>query len=272
MSGVFGAVKNFFRPKGLIGYDLQGNKYFEIPNPAGGRMKRFVQYKKNRDLAEYSRSELKPPVQWRAWLSHTRVEPPNLEELKNDFKRQENLQPKIKAIELREKEERIRQGYLLPDGSIPINNNNLKNQIFISNPSTQFERKAILNNIGKTSISQKQKQEQNKQFYQIESNQKSNIQQQQYSNSLNSEKISVENSYNIPKSTFNSKQNQTFDPIKHSSAEELRKLAMEDTKRRISQNKEKQPKPEKKDHGIQGVGLGLADNSGGLQPRRRGKI
>ncbi|WWC90411.1 uncharacterized protein L201_005346 [Kwoniella dendrophila CBS 6074] len=251
MSGLFGAVKKFFRPKGLIGYDLQGNKYFEIANPAGGRMKRFVQYKKNRDLAEYSRSELKPPVQWRAWLSHTRVEPPTLEELEFDYTRQQDLQPKVAAIEAREREERIRQGYLLPDGSTPTAPS------MIAGPSTPSERLARLQQIGQPHLQSSVNEGQ----------------QIQHSNSLNFENIQT-NEYPIPTPITNqanqAKPGKTVNPSKNSTAEELRNLAMEDTKRRIAETgKENIPKPEKASKGVEGVGLGLA--AGGLQPRRRGK-
>ena len=51
------------------------------------------------------------PVQWTAWLSHTRSQPPSLTELQSDFTRQSSLLNKIATIEAREKEERIRQGY-----------------------------------------------------------------------------------------------------------------------------------------------------------------
>ncbi|WVW85310.1 hypothetical protein I302_107348 [Kwoniella bestiolae CBS 10118] len=240
MSGIFGAVKKFFRPKGLIGYDLQGNKYFEIPNPAGGRMKRFVQYKKNRDLAEYSRAELRPPVQWRAWLSHTRVEPPTLQELQTDTNRQTNLQPKIAAIEAREREERIRQGYLLPDGSVP------QAPSQIAGPSTPSERAARLKQIG----------------------------QPQHVNPLNSEEIRS-GSYDVPTPTQRgiAEPSSTVDPARHSSAEDLRRLAMEDTRRRIAESTQQQqqqqiPQGRKGEPGVEGVGLGLA--SEGLKPRRRG--
>ncbi|WWC63652.1 uncharacterized protein I303_106257 [Kwoniella dejecticola CBS 10117] len=269
MSGVFGVVRKFFRPKGLIGYDLQGNKYFEIPNPAGGRMKRFVQYKKNRDLAEYSRSELKPPVQWRAWLSHTRVEPPTLEELEFDHSRQQDLQPKIAAIEAREREERIRQGYLLPDGTVPG-----ASQAQIAGPSTPSERAARLKGVadgighsrsGSTPSRNPQEQPQPQIRRQEEPR------TIQHPNSLNSENVRS-NSYPVPTPrkppNTVAQPSQTVDPAQHSSAEDLRRLAMEDTKRRIAESKEQpQPQPEKKDRGVEGVGLGTAGK--GLQPRRR---
>ncbi|WRT68710.1 uncharacterized protein IL334_005690 [Kwoniella shivajii] len=269
MSGLFGTVRKFFRPKGLIGYDLQGNKYFEIPNPAGGRMKRFVQYKKNRDLAEYSRSELKPPVQWRAWLSHTRVEPPSLEELEFDFSRQQELGPKIIAIEAREREERIRQGYLLPDGSNP---NEIKPSQ-IAGPSTTSERKARIAQIGQSNhLQPNQSHSHSQSSSQMQGQSQASSRNQPHPiNALNSENnTSTQSEYPIPTPTHNQilPPSITVDPIQHSSAEDLRKLAMEDTRKRIAESEAKS-EPEKKDRGVHGVGLGLAE--GGLQPRRRGK-
>lgn len=52
-------------------------------------------------------------------MSYTRELPPTMAELQVDAARQSRLQPLIAAIEAREKAERIEQGYLLPDGSEP---------------------------------------------------------------------------------------------------------------------------------------------------------
>lgn len=45
-------------------------------------------------------------------LSHTRADPPSIAELEHDRSRRERLGPLVSAIEERETEERIRQGYL----------------------------------------------------------------------------------------------------------------------------------------------------------------
>ncbi|WOO77301.1 NADH-ubiquinone oxidoreductase assembly factor N7BML [Vanrija pseudolonga] len=103
-----------------IGYDLQGNAYFETPNPNGGRPKRTVEYKEqdpNRD--DYRTGTKQLPVQWQSWMSWTRSTPPSLAELQADAARLARLQPLIARIEERETAERIAQGYLLPDGSEP---------------------------------------------------------------------------------------------------------------------------------------------------------
>ncbi|QRV76050.1 transport protein [Ceratobasidium sp. AG-Ba] len=48
------------------------------------------------------------PVQWTSWLSHTRPDPPTLQELEADILRRQRLQDNVRAIEAREREERER--------------------------------------------------------------------------------------------------------------------------------------------------------------------
>lgn len=50
-------------------------------------------------------------------MSHTRDTPPTMEELKTDYARQMALRERVAAIEERERAERIEQGYLREDGS-----------------------------------------------------------------------------------------------------------------------------------------------------------
>ncbi|WVF67665.1 hypothetical protein IAT40_002424 [Kwoniella sp. CBS 6097] len=309
MSAVFSAVKKFFRPKGLVGYDLQGNRYFEIPNPAGGRMKRFVEYKKTRDLSEYSRAELKPPVQWRAWLSHTRVEPPTLPELSTDTARQESLLPKIAAIEAREREERIRQGYLLPDGSVPPQGPGGKEYGQVAGPSTPSERRARIERIGQPQpqpqpqpqSQSQQSQQQSQSAYPTTSSSAatgsgsgsgSNSRAGTVPNALTSDNRSTSpsssNTYPVPTPTSDGiappRDPRSIDPSKYASTDELRRLAMEDTKRRIAESggEQQQQQPSTSTAGkkegdatqnqnqSQSQGQG-GSAPGGLQPRRRGR-
>jgi NADH dehydrogenase [ubiquinone] 1 alpha subcomplex assembly factor 2 len=62
----------------------------------------------------------------------------------------------------------------------------------------------------------------------------------------------------------------TVDPSSHSSPEELRRLSEEDTKRRIKESERKSPAGEAtggaQDEGVKGI-----DTGGGFKPRRRGK-
>ncbi|OCF35785.1 hypothetical protein I316_02277 [Kwoniella heveanensis BCC8398] len=322
MSGVFSAVKRFFRPKGLVGYDLQGNRYFEIPNPAGGRMKRFVEYKKTRDLSEYSRAELRPPG-----LSHTRVEPPTLPELSSDSARQESLISKVAAIEQREREERIRQGYLLPDGSVPpgLGAGGGREYGQVAGPSTATERRARIERIGSGSGSGGGSGSGQSQIaFQSQSN---NLSQPisasgSASSSLTNSStpsrpgsvpnaLTSDNKYTLPQSSnaypiptplttpttsgpgiAPPRDPRTVDPSKYASADELRRLAMEDTKRRIAElggephsQQPSQSSDTRTGGGAQqgasaGAGPPLqpqsrSQNGGGapgaLQPRRRGR-
>lgn len=56
----------------------------------------------------------------------------------------------------------------------------------------------------------------------------------------------------------------TVEPAQHASKDDLRKLAEEDTKRRIAKQG---GEVTSSNRGVEGVGMGM----GGLQPRRRGK-
>ncbi|KAG8757523.1 hypothetical protein FRC12_010285 [Ceratobasidium sp. 428] len=49
-------------------------------------------------------------VQWTSWLSHTRPDPPTLQELQADILRRQRLQQNVQAIEARDREERARLG------------------------------------------------------------------------------------------------------------------------------------------------------------------
>ncbi|CAM0138671.1 hypothetical protein VKS41_008402 [Umbelopsis sp. WA50703] len=73
----------------LIGYDLAGNEYWEAPNPhrAEGRPKRWVQMKEQQQYSDFEQEQL--PVQWQAWLRHTRPTTPTIREIiEADKKRQ----------------------------------------------------------------------------------------------------------------------------------------------------------------------------------------
>ncbi|GHJ83939.1 hypothetical protein NliqN6_0341 [Naganishia liquefaciens] len=107
-----------------VGYDLQGNRFYEHPNPNGGRPKRFVEYKKQYDdLSEYTvRASL--PIQWRSWLSFTRADPPTEEELQKDMQRQYRLAHNVKLIQERDEAETAQRKFL----SAPTESSNVKPQ------------------------------------------------------------------------------------------------------------------------------------------------
>ncbi|KAJ9103902.1 hypothetical protein QFC21_002365 [Naganishia friedmannii] len=73
-----------------VGYDLQGNRFYQQPNPNGGRPKRFVEYKDSyRDLSEYTARASLP-------------EPPTVEELQKDMQRQQRLRQDVQLIQERD--------------------------------------------------------------------------------------------------------------------------------------------------------------------------
>ncbi|KAI9483594.1 MAG: hypothetical protein EXX96DRAFT_148818 [Benjaminiella poitrasii] len=89
----------------LVGFDLQGNEYWDCPNPLGGRTKRWVQMIDGTedDLTVFHQNKL--PVQWQSWLRHTRNTPPTLEELALEERRRAIIQGRARALE-EEREQR----------------------------------------------------------------------------------------------------------------------------------------------------------------------
>ncbi|KAI8140554.1 hypothetical protein BJV82DRAFT_520125 [Fennellomyces sp. T-0311] len=96
----------------MVGWDLDGNEYWEMPNPnnpptvLGGRWKRWVQLKEHADDVGLF-EENKLPVQWQGWLRHTRFEPVTIEELQNEQLRLARLQQKVNKLEAAAEEERL---------------------------------------------------------------------------------------------------------------------------------------------------------------------
>lgn len=85
---------------------MEGNKYFEHPNANNGRSKRTVKYRKNEDMWAYVASGKRLPVQWSAWLTHTRPDPPSIEELQADLARQQRVKLNAAILEARDEAER----------------------------------------------------------------------------------------------------------------------------------------------------------------------
>ncbi|KAI8340060.1 hypothetical protein BC941DRAFT_239780 [Chlamydoabsidia padenii] len=81
----------------LVGTDLDGNEYWEMPSPLGGRYKRWVQMKEHDDYAVFNQNQL--PVQWQAWLRHTRYEAPTISELVQEQRRRMIIQERAKKLE-----------------------------------------------------------------------------------------------------------------------------------------------------------------------------
>ncbi|VVT56712.1 uncharacterized protein SAPINGB_P005228 [Magnusiomyces paraingens] len=93
------ALRNVpFRKKFFIGYDLDGNTYWEFFNPNNPlRPRRIVDYRETRkNWVDY-----KMPPQWMQWLRFARPTYPTLEELAADKQRQELLKYRVMEAEQR---------------------------------------------------------------------------------------------------------------------------------------------------------------------------
>ncbi|KAF9051545.1 hypothetical protein BJ165DRAFT_895817 [Panaeolus papilionaceus] len=93
-------------PIRYVGRDLEGNTFFEMRNwNDPGRTKRSVQYRIPEESWRYIGGGKRLPVQWTAWLTHTRQNPPTVEELEADQTRMQRLQVNVAAIEARDRAE-----------------------------------------------------------------------------------------------------------------------------------------------------------------------
>ncbi|KAH8700070.1 hypothetical protein GQ44DRAFT_632471, partial [Phaeosphaeriaceae sp. PMI808] len=76
-----------WRRKWLVGFDLQGNTFWEF--------KDALHALRNRRIAQYSRSthygDINVSPSWMQWLRHTRFEPPTLAEQQQDLARQDRI-------------------------------------------------------------------------------------------------------------------------------------------------------------------------------------
>ncbi|OAA38037.1 NADH:ubiquinone oxidoreductase, 17.2kDa subunit [Metarhizium rileyi] len=88
------ALRLPWRKRFFIGYDLQGNTYWEFrlakPSPgtapSDSRWRRIVHYPRSTHLSQVAVS---PP--WHQWLRHMRRDPPSLDEQKSDVARQQKM-------------------------------------------------------------------------------------------------------------------------------------------------------------------------------------
>ncbi|KAI8942796.1 hypothetical protein NX059_000839 [Plenodomus lindquistii] len=81
-------MKRFpWRKKWLVGFDLQGNTFWEF--------KDALHSLRNRRIAQYARSthlsEVNVSPSWMQWLRHTRYDPPSVAEQRLDMQRQERI-------------------------------------------------------------------------------------------------------------------------------------------------------------------------------------
>ncbi|VDC02728.1 unnamed protein product [Peniophora sp. CBMAI 1063] len=110
MSIIGRAWQRLVRSRYFVGTDLEGNRFFEYPSSTDDprRTKRRVEYKQYTDMWQYIGRQRSLPVQWTAWLSHTRADPPSIQELQRDMFRRQRLQHNVAQIEARDAAEAAR--------------------------------------------------------------------------------------------------------------------------------------------------------------------
>ncbi|KAG6012509.1 hypothetical protein E4U43_007748 [Claviceps pusilla] len=87
------ALRLPWRKRFFIGYDLQGNTYWEFKlTSSETRLRRIVHYPRSTHLSQVQVSPL-----WHQWLRHMRAQPPSLEEQQGDLLRRDRT--KILAAE-----------------------------------------------------------------------------------------------------------------------------------------------------------------------------
>ncbi|KAL7822468.1 hypothetical protein V8C26DRAFT_389040 [Trichoderma gracile] len=85
------ALRLPWRRRFLIGFDLQGNTFWEFRHTRGAqdsaeRWRRIVSYPRSTHL-----SQVKVSPQWHQWLRHARRDPPSLDEQRAEAVRQERI-------------------------------------------------------------------------------------------------------------------------------------------------------------------------------------
>ncbi|KAF8190301.1 hypothetical protein K438DRAFT_1831758 [Mycena galopus ATCC 62051] len=104
--GIF--IQSLRSPTYYVGRDLQGNRYYETPSLLDDpRPRRSVKYSGSEDMWKYVGGNKRLAVQWSSWLTHTRPDPPTLEELQADILRQERVQRNVTLLNARDREEKL---------------------------------------------------------------------------------------------------------------------------------------------------------------------
>ncbi|KAJ3829538.1 hypothetical protein F5880DRAFT_348994 [Lentinula raphanica] len=102
--------RKIWNPTGFAGRDLEGNSYYERSNPLKNagytRPKRSVRYRNPDDVWNYISGSKRLPIQWSAWLAHTRLNPPSIQELQMDLMRQHRVQQNAALIDANFQQER----------------------------------------------------------------------------------------------------------------------------------------------------------------------
>lgn len=207
-------------------------------------------------------------------LSHTRTDPPTLEELQSDSARQTRLRPMIQAIEAREEAERIRQGYLPAPGTSSGGSGGLvegyahasmPRSISGPGPSRINTKPSFAPNTDSRSRPQPQSQRTSPTPTSSTGSTGSRPAETGGSGGSGQEyPVPTPTSQTVPPPP------PTVDPLQHDDPAELRRLAEEDTKRRIEERGGEADLREGGGSGkVEGVDVG--PGGGGLAPRRRGK-
>ncbi|KAJ6473538.1 hypothetical protein C8R47DRAFT_1144744 [Mycena vitilis] len=99
-------VQRLRSPTHYVGRDFEGNRYYEHPSVLDDpRPRRSVKYSGSEDMWKYVGGQRRLAVQWSSWLTHTRPDPPTLEELQADSRRQEHMRQKVALLAARDREE-----------------------------------------------------------------------------------------------------------------------------------------------------------------------
>ncbi|KAF8814744.1 hypothetical protein BYT27DRAFT_6958982 [Phlegmacium glaucopus] len=103
MTRLWNAIRNPIR---CVGRDLEGNRFYERPSPNElTRPIRSIQYRDPEDMWKYTGGGKRLPIQWSAWLAHTRPHPPTIQELQADIARQQRVRDNVALIEARDRAE-----------------------------------------------------------------------------------------------------------------------------------------------------------------------
>uniref|UniRef100_A0ABQ0M738 NADH dehydrogenase [ubiquinone] 1 alpha subcomplex subunit n=1 Tax=Mycena chlorophos TaxID=658473 RepID=A0ABQ0M738_MYCCL len=107
MGSLLRALVKRFRGRGyLVGRDFEGNRFYEHPSLVDDpRPRRSVKYRTSDDMYKYIGGQRRLAVQWSAWLTHTRRDPPTLEELQADLIRQDRLRHNVALLDARDRQE-----------------------------------------------------------------------------------------------------------------------------------------------------------------------
>ncbi|KAG8834457.1 hypothetical protein FRC17_008679 [Serendipita sp. 399] len=74
----------------------------------------MIKYQPESRKWDYVSGQARLPVQWSMWLTHTRADPPSIEELRADIQRQQRVQASALALEQQYQAEKTAQR-LLPE-------------------------------------------------------------------------------------------------------------------------------------------------------------